>query len=97
MTDNLVNRIIAEGPQTERVPPWSDKVTTRPIFTTVIDATGPRGNIVSIMSAAMSLLRQLGIPYDRIQELSNRVTEAQSYEDAVALVEKWFKVDRGQE
>ena len=94
MADDLVNRIIAEGQAAQRVPHWTDKATKYPIFNTVIDATGRRGNIVSIVSAAMAMLGQLRVPYDRIEELGNRTTEAESYEDAIALVEKWFKVDR---
>ena len=73
---------------------WTDHA-VQPVFTTVIRATGPRGNINAILGAATSLLRQLAVPADRIERLRYDVTNAASYDQAVAFVEAWFPVERG--
>lgn len=87
-----------EGRKAHREPHWTDQATQRPIFgNIVIDARGHRSNIVSITAAAMSLLGDLRIPYDRVEELSNKVGMALSDEEAIGYVEKWFRVDRGDE
>lgn len=95
MTDDLVNRLVEEGAAPKvREPHWTDNATSRPIFKSVIDATGPRANMISIGSAASAMLHQLRVPRDRIEELTNGITMAESYEDAIALVEHWFTVRR---
>lgn len=77
-------------------PHWTDDA-TRPVFTTVIRATGSDGNIFAILGAATGMLRQLAVPRDRIERLRADVTKAASYDEAVALVEAWFPVERGNE
>lgn len=72
---------------------WTDHA-AEPIFTTVLRARGSRANIFVILGAACSMLRQLNIPKDRIDRLCNDVTNAANYDQAVALIEHWFSIDR---
>jgi hypothetical protein len=76
---------------------WTDDVVDRPIFSTVIDARGDRGNIFMILGKARSLLREIEIPRDRIDTLTEAVRASASYDDAIALIELWFRVNRGDE
>jgi hypothetical protein len=73
---------------------WTDDVIERPIFSTAINARGPGGNIFEIVGKATVMLRQIGIPREIIEELWEAVTNAPSYDAAVAAVERWFLVDR---
>jgi hypothetical protein len=75
------------------IPHWTDTEPS-PVFTSVIDATGPNGNIFHIVGIASRLLREIGIPDDRIVALREGVTIAKSYDEAIALVERWFRVER---
>lgn len=74
-------------------PHWTDHA-VEPVFSTVIPATGSGGNIFAITGAAIWLLRKLDVPRDRIDKLRNDVASAASYNEAVAFVERWFKVER---
>lgn len=76
-------------------PHWTDHA-ARPVFTTVIRASGPEANVHAILGTATSLLRQLAVPADRIARLRYDVMNAASYDQAVAFVEAWFPVDRGE-
>jgi hypothetical protein len=73
---------------------WTDKATDRPIFTTVIPARGAEGNVFLIVGSACRLLREIGIPSDRIEALCKNAMASKSYEEAVGFVEHWFRVDR---
>lgn len=78
-------------------PHWTDNYARRSIFDTVIPARGPAANIYAITGTAYSLMRQLRLPTDRIDALKSDIAVARSYEAAIACVEKWFKVDRGED
>lgn len=65
------------------------------MFSTVIDATGPAGNVNHILAEACAMLRHLDVPADRIELLRANVGTAVSYDQAVAYVEAWFPVRRG--
>jgi len=75
---------------------WTDDAAS-PAFTTVIRATGPGANVLAILGAATSMLRQLDVPRDRIDKLRADVMNAGSYRAAVEAIERWFPVDRGDE
>ena len=72
---------------------WTDDA-AQPVFSTVIDATAPSGNVYHILGEACALLRHLDVPADRIEALRARVGTAQNYDEAVAHVEAWFPVRR---
>lgn len=72
---------------------WTDQA-PEPVFTTVIRARGEAENIFAIVGTACRLLRQLDIPADRIDALRKNAASAGSYDQAVALVERWFPVNR---
>jgi hypothetical protein len=72
---------------------WTDHA-PEPVFDTVIEGRGPGANIFAIVGKARVLLRQLDIPRDRIDRLGSDVMAAKSYDEAVAIVEHWFKVRR---
>ena len=72
---------------------WTDAAPS-PVFTTVIRADGPNGNVFAILGAATSMLRQLDVPRDRIDKLVADVKAAGDYDAAVAAVERWFPVDK---
>ncbi len=72
---------------------WTDDAAS-PVFSTVIDATGPGGNVAHVLAEACAMLRHLDVPADRIEALRARVGTAQSYDEAVAYVEAWFPVRR---
>lgn len=74
-------------------PHWTDHASA-PVFSTVINATGPAGNIFDILGTATRLLREIGVPGDRIEQLREDVTGSTSYDQAVACVERWFAVRR---
>lgn len=76
-------------------PHWTDNAPS-PVFESRIDATGPRGNIFYILGTARKLLAEIGVPRDRIERLTEEVTAAGNYDEAVALVQRWFAVDRGE-
>jgi ligand-binding sensor domain-containing protein len=73
---------------------WTDNATYKPIFKSVISARGSEGNIILILARACRMLEIIDIPQDRITKLKTDVRTAQNYDEAVALVERWFKVDR---
>lgn len=56
-----------------------------PVFSTRI----PAGN-----GTAHRFLRELRVPADRIARLTEAVTSAGSYEEALSAIERWFPVDR---
>ncbi len=74
-------------------PHWTDSA-ARPVFTTVIRATSPAGNIHHILAEACALLRILKVPTDRIEEMRAYVGTAQSYDEAIGYIERWFPVER---
>lgn len=47
-----------------------------------------------ILAAAVGLLRTIEVPPDRIARLQVDVLSATSYNEAVAHVERWFRVRR---
>lgn len=73
---------------------WTDTAIAQPIFSSVIEARGPGANIFEILGKARVLMRQLKIPSDRIEALSQAVRESSDYDSAVALIERWFVVRR---
>ena len=75
-------------------PHWTDNVTAFPIFTTRIDGTGRRGNINDIAFTAASYLHSMDGLSERGDKLLADVRAATSYAAAIALVERWFPVDR---
>lgn len=78
-------------------PHWTDYA-AEPVFTTVINATRPStGNLFSVLGTATSMMRQLDIPRDRIEKLRADVMAAANYDQAIAMIEHWFPVDRGGE
>ncbi|MGE3279931.1 MAG: hypothetical protein AB7H90_01015 [Alphaproteobacteria bacterium] len=72
---------------------WTDHAAT-PVFSTVIDARGERGNINLVLATAIRLLRQIDIPSDRIELLSKNVKNSVNYDQALAFIEHWFPVER---
>lgn len=72
---------------------WTDDAAT-PVFSTVIEARGPRSNINVVLGAACSALREIGVPDDRINGLRERVRGAVNYDQAIAMIEYWFPVER---
>ena len=73
---------------------WTDSAIAEPIFSLVIDAHGPNGNIFAILRKARALMRQIGISQDRIERLTEAVRDSHNYDAAVALIERWFVVER---
>lgn len=74
---------------------WTDNQNLpAPLFDTVIDGSGVNGNILFVVGQAGSMLRQIGVPGDKITELYERVAQASSYEEAVGYVERYFSVRR---
>ena len=71
---------------------WTDDA-TEPVFGIVIDAHGRNGNIFAILDTARRLLRELDVPTDRIDVLTDNVKNAVSYDQAVAFIEAWFRVE----
>lgn len=63
------------------------------MFSTRIDATGPRGNIFSILGAACQLMEQIGVAPHKITKLRADVAGSNHYSEAVAHVREWFPVD----
>lgn len=72
---------------------WTDAAPS-PVFTTVIRAAGPAGNVFAVLGTACAYLRQLDIPRDRIEKLRTDVKASGSYDAALALVGRWFPVER---
>lgn len=69
---------------------------SEPRFTTVIDASGPNGNIMMIQGAARVLMKQLEVDPLDILDMSTRVMSAKSYAAALAVIREWFTVDTGE-
>lgn len=67
-------------------------MSTKPKFSTVIEARRAGGNIFEIVGKARVLMRQLDIPRREIEEFSQRVRRQPSYQDALAVVREWFPV-----
>ena len=63
-------------------------------FETTIDATGPAGNIFSILGTAQRLMKQLQIEQTEIDKLGDSVMASKNYDEAVGHVEEWFPVER---
>lgn len=63
---------------------------TIPRFMTKISLDGPEGNIFCVIGAVRSLARQLGLPDDEIKTFTKRITESESYKDAIKIVNEWF-------
>jgi len=76
-----------------RLPHWSDEAPS-PVFSTVLRARGSAGNVHVVLAQAVSWLRQLQVPEDRVRDLTRAVYDAPSYEAALAAVERWFRVER---
>lgn len=66
-----------------------------PRFSTVINATGPNGNIMAILGIARVRMKQLEVPPEDIMDMTARVMDAKTYADALAVVREWFRVDTG--
>lgn len=64
-------------------------------YTTTIPAYGSAGNIFQIGATAGRKLRELGHSRDEIEEFRARLTHAESYNAALAIVEEYFPLDRG--
>lgn len=62
-------------------------------FETIINAQGRNGNIYSILGAATSLLNQLNLPRNEVNELRRKVLAAQSYKAALKFIEEYFPVE----
>jgi len=75
------------------MPHWTDHAVGRPIFSTVIDASGS-ANVYAVLGRACYLLREIGVPRDRVTDLELAVRSAESYDAAIELIERWFKVRR---
>ena len=73
---------------------WTDYA-PEPVFSTSIPATGSNANIFAIVGTASRMLREIGVPPDRIEKLQGDVSSAVSYDQAISFVERWFPVDRG--
>ena len=58
-----------------------------------VPLTGEDGNIFFIIGRARKIARRAGAPADEIDQFSNEVGAAQSYEDALGVVEDWFEVE----
>lgn len=72
---------------------WTDHAAT-PVFESRIDATGSGGNIFAVLGAASRMLREIDVPRDRIDALRDNVMSAANYDQAIAMIEYWFPVDR---
>lgn len=66
-------------------------------FLTHIPARGSDANIYAILANARRLMWQLGVSQDEIDEASSRVRSAASYDDACAVIEEWFPLDRDED
>lgn len=66
-----------------------------PRFTTVIDASGPNGYLMTILGAATVLMKQLNVDPLDIYTMRERVMDAKSYAEALAVIREWFPVDTG--
>lgn len=66
-----------------------------PRLPTIIDATGPNGNIMVIVGIARVHMRQLEVAPEEIEAMTARVDSAKTYADALAIVREWFVVDVG--
>lgn len=62
-------------------------------YKTVIDGHGPNGNIFAILGNARHLMKQLGESKEEISKLTERVTECNSYEEALSVIREYFTVD----
>jgi|HubBroStandDraft_1064217.scaffolds.fasta_scaffold09816_11 hypothetical protein len=62
-------------------------------FSTVIDGTGSRGNVMDIIGTARVLMRKIGVSPEDISDLTKRSMNAPSYKDAVNVVREWFPVE----
>ena len=69
----------------------------KPFFEARIRARGPGGNIYEIVAAARLLMREIGVERETIDDMTRRAGAAQSYREAIAVVEEWFPVDRDEE
>ncbi len=72
---------------------WTDDAAS-PVFTTVIRAIGPAGNVNHVLAEACKMMQSLKIPADRIELLRANVGTAASYDQAIAYIEAWFPVER---
>lgn len=66
-----------------------------PRFSTIINATGPNGNINAILGIARVHMKQLEVAPEEIMDMTTRVMDAKTYPEALAVVREWFNVDRG--
>lgn len=76
-------------------PHWTDHAAT-PVFDTKIPTVGSDGNILVVLGNATRMLRQLDIPRARIDKLREDVMGAANYDQAIAMIEHWFPVERGE-
>lgn len=72
---------------------WTDTAPS-PVFTTVIRTDGPAGNVFAVLGTSCAYLRQLDVPRDRIDKLRADVMSSGSYDAALALIGRWFPIDR---
>lgn len=63
-----------------------------PKFTTVINATGPNGNIFAVLGNATVLMKELRISPFEIQSLREKVFGSKSYEEALDHIREYFPV-----
>lgn len=66
-------------------PHWTDIAAT-PVFLTRI----PEGNVFEMLATATRLMREIGVPADRIAQLRHDVMDCGSFDQACALIEAWF-------
>ena len=71
-------------------PHWTD-ASASPVFDTVIDARVD-GNIFVITAKAVSMMRELNLPKDRVMRLRAMVADADSYAEAINAIRRWFTV-----
>lgn len=62
----------------------------RPIMT--IDPDGPQGNIFYIWGLATGRLISCGAPASVRDEMSRRVRDARSYEEAVGIIQEYVTI-----
>lgn len=61
-------------------------------YTTTINATGPDANVYAVAAICRLYMRHIGHKPDEVEALTERVMQAQSREDALAVIREWFPV-----
>jgi hypothetical protein len=66
---------------------------SEPRFETVIPAHGSDGNIFEIVGKARVLMRNLGLSRAEIEAFTAEVAATNTYQDARAVVRRYFRID----